>query len=48
MRRFDEMVSGFKNAINRAKTELHAQGFEEVDRISSMIMEKGGIKKEIS
>lgn len=47
MRRFDVMVNGFVDAIHRAKEELQAQGFEQVEQICEMIMEKGGIGKEI-
>lgn len=41
------MVNGFVDAINQAKEELKVQGFEQVEQIYEMIMEKGGIKKEI-
>lgn len=47
MRRFDVMVNGFTDAINRAKEELKTQGFDQVEQICEMIMEKGGIRKEI-
>lgn len=47
MKRFDAMVNGFTDAINRAKGELKAQGFEHVEQICEMIMEKGGIRKEV-
>ena len=39
------MVNGFTDAINRAKKELKEQGFDQVEQIYEMIMEKGGIKK---
>ena len=39
--------NGFVDAIHRAKEELQAQGFEQVEQICEMIMEKGGIGKEI-
>lgn len=47
MKRFDVMVSGFSNAMDRAKAELKQQGFEQVEQISMQIMKKGGIRKEI-
>ena len=47
MKRFDVMVSGFVDAIDWAKDELKKQGFDQVDQICEMIMEKGGIKKEL-
>ncbi|MGN1165213.1 MAG: HipA domain-containing protein [Lachnospiraceae bacterium] len=47
MKRFDVMVNGFVDAIRRAKEELQAQGFEQVEQICEMIMKKGGIGKEI-
>lgn len=43
MKRFDVMVNGFPEAIDRAKKELLAQGYEAAEQISGMIMEKGGI-----
>ncbi len=43
MKRFDVMVNGFPEAIDRAKKELLAQGYEAAKQISGMIMEKGGI-----
>lgn len=43
MKRFDAMVNGFVNAINQAKRELKDQGFDQVEEIYEMIMEKGGI-----
>ena len=46
MKRFDAMVKGFAGAINRAKDELKKQGFDQVEIIYEMIMEKGGIKKQ--
>ncbi|MBQ9926386.1 MAG: hypothetical protein IJO65_00285 [Lachnospiraceae bacterium] len=46
MKRFDAMVNGFAGAINRAKDELKKQGFDQVEIICEMIMEKGGIKKQ--
>ena len=45
MKRFDAMVKGFTNAINQAKKELQEQGFDQVEQICEMIMEKGGISK---
>lgn len=45
MKRFDAMVNGFTDAINRAKKELKEQGFDQVEQICELIMEKGGIKK---
>lgn len=45
MKRFDDMVNGFVNAINQAKEELKSQGFDQVEQICDRIMEKGGIKK---
>ena len=47
MKRFDTMVNGFVDAMNRAKEELKSQGFDQVEQICEMIMEKGGIKKEL-
>ena len=47
MKRFDTMVNRFLTAINLAKEELKEQGFEHVEQIYEMIMEKGGIRKEI-
>ena len=38
---------GFVNAINQAKEELKSQGFDQVEQICKMIMEKGGIRKEL-
>ena len=48
MKRFDAMVNGFTSAINYAEEELKAQGFDQVEQISELIMEKGGIRKELS
>ena len=48
MMRFDAMVNGFVDAINQAKEELKGQGFDQVEQICEMIMEKGGIKKVIN
>ena len=48
MKRFDAMVNGFVAAINYAEEELKAQGFDQVEQISELIMEKGGIRKELS
>ena len=45
MKRFDTMVTGFASAMNRAKEELKAQGFEQVEQICEKIMQKGGISK---
>ena len=47
MKRFDTMVNGFEVAINQAKEELKSQGFDRVEQICDMIMEKGGIRKEL-
>ena len=41
------MVNGFADAISQAKDELKKQGFDQVEQICEMIMEKGGIRKEI-
>ena len=46
MKRFDVMVNGFSDAITQAKEKLKSQGFEQVEQICEMIMEKGGIRKE--
>ena len=46
MKRFDDMVIGFSDAMNRAKAELKQQGFEQVEQIYEQIMKKGGIRKE--
>lgn len=40
MKRFDAMVNGFVGAMNQAKEELKAQGFEQVEQICEMIMKK--------
>ena len=45
MKRFDAMATGFVGAMNRAKQELKAQGFEQVEQICEKIMQKGGISK---
>ena len=45
MKRFDILVTGFAGAMNRAKEELKAQGFEQVEQICEKIMQKGGISK---
>uniref|UniRef100_UPI004055E0C4 HipA domain-containing protein n=1 Tax=Agathobacter sp. TaxID=2021311 RepID=UPI004055E0C4 len=47
MKRFDAMVNGFVDAINQAKEELKGLGFEHVEQICEMIMEKGGIRKKL-
>lgn len=47
MKSFDAMVNGFEVAINQAKEELKSQGFDLVEQICDMIMEKGGISKEL-
>ena len=47
MKRFDTMVNGFEVAINQAKEKLKSQGFDRVEQICDMIMEKGGIRKEL-
>ena len=44
MKRFDTMVNGFVTAINQAKEQLKIQGFDQVEQICDMIMEKGGIR----
>lgn len=48
MKRFDAMVNGFATAINQAKEELKSQGVDQIEQICDIIMEKGGIRKEIS
>ena len=45
IKRFDRMVNRFVDAMERAKEELKAQGFEQINQICEMIMEKGGIKR---
>jgi len=45
MKRFDAMVNGFVDAINQAKEELKSQGFDQVEQICTMILEKGGISR---
>lgn len=45
MKRYDTMVNGFSNAIDRAKEELKQQGFYHVEQIYEQIMKKGGIQK---
>lgn len=45
MKRFDAMVSGFSDAMNRAKAELKQKGFEQAEQISEQIMKKGGINR---
>ena len=47
MKRFDAMVDGFEKAINQAKEELKGLGCDRVEQICEMIMEKGGIRKEL-
>ena len=47
MKRFDVMVDGFVATINQAKEELKSQGFDHVEQICEMIMEKDGIRKEL-
>ena len=47
MKRFDVMVDGFVATINLAKEELKSQGFDHVEQICEMIMEKDGIRKEL-
>ena len=47
MKRFDAMVNGFVDAINQAKEELKGEGFDQVEQICEVIMEKGGIRKEL-
>lgn len=37
MKRFDTMADGFSDAVNRAKSELKQQGFEQVEQISEQI-----------
>ena len=45
MKRFDVMVNGFVDALSLAKEELKNQGFDQVEQISEMILEKGGINR---
>lgn len=47
MRRFDAMVDGFVDSINKAKAELLTRGFDQAEEICAMIIEKGGIRKNI-
>lgn len=47
MKRFDNMVNKFIGALEQAKDELKAQGFEQVEQICEMIKKSGGIKKEL-
>lgn len=37
MKRFDAMADGFSDAMDRAKSELKQQGFEQVEQISEQI-----------
>lgn len=39
MKRFDFMVNGFENAINKAKNQLLMQGFDQVEQICKKIKE---------
>ena len=47
MRRFDDMINGFTNALNQAKEELDKNGINQIDSIGAQIMRKGGIKNYI-
>ena len=47
MKRFDDMINGFMNALNQAKQELDQYGIKQIDQIGAQIMEKGGIKNYI-
>ena len=47
MRRFDDMINGFTNALNQAKEELDKNGINQIDQIAVQIMGKGGIKNYI-
>lgn len=44
MKRFDQMVKNFNHAIEKAKTELEKQGFDQMEGIKNMILEKGSIR----
>lgn len=48
MKRFDTMVAEFSNAMNCAKEEMMLQGFDNIDKICEIIMQKGAISKEIA
>jgi len=48
MKRFDVLVDNFLDAIRAAKEEMKLQGFDQVDNIETMILESGGIKKELN
>lgn len=45
MERFDAMVMGLEQAMNKARENLHTQGFAQIDEVCSQILEKGGIKQ---
>jgi len=47
MSRFDALVHGFPEALNKANRELSTKGIYQTDDILMQIMEKGGIKKEL-
>lgn len=44
MKRFDEMVKMFPDALREAANELSRQGFEGVEELSELILKKGGIR----
>ena len=44
MKRFDDMVLKFSDAINNAKLELQKQGYDGVEEIYNKILSNGGIK----
>lgn len=48
MRRFDNMVAGFLDAMELAKAEMIRQGFDNMDQIIERILQNGGIAKELT
>ena len=44
MKRFNDLVSGFKDALDNAKNELLEQGYYDVEEIHNKIFSRGGIK----
>ena len=48
MKRFDNMVAGFLDAMELAKDEMIQQGFDNMDQIIEKILQNGGIAKELA
>ena len=47
MKRFDDMINGFTNALEQAKRELDQYGINQIEQIGAQIIGKGGIKNYI-